>query len=229
MKTGSVHQKVSHHVNTPAAQRLSAGPDGAAIEPPNHTGLPDNLKAGAESLSGLSLDDVRVHYNSPKPAQLQALAYTQGTDIHVAPGQEHHIPHEAWHVVQQIQGRVQPTTRVAAMPVNDNPALENEASVMGGKAMQMPHLAKTMPEARKSMKISTLQRMEAGTIQLATCKYCGWEGSHQLWCTPQYRAMKQKEESEEKKAQSDQSMDSRTRRDQKHPHHGDKNIKKAWK
>ncbi|NEP42104.1 MAG: hypothetical protein F6K35_23930, partial [Okeania sp. SIO2H7] len=42
---------------------------------PNQTGLPDNLKAGVESLSGYSLDNVKVHYNSPKPAQLKALAY----------------------------------------------------------------------------------------------------------------------------------------------------------
>ncbi|HCC51392.1 MAG TPA: hypothetical protein DEQ30_04490, partial [Porphyromonadaceae bacterium] len=74
--------------------------------PINKTGLPDDLKTGIENLSGYSMDDVRVHYNSGKPAQLQALAYTQGTDIHVAPGQEKHLPHEAWHVVQQKQGRV---------------------------------------------------------------------------------------------------------------------------
>lgn len=52
---------------------------------PNNTGMPDNLKSGIESLSGFSMDDVRVHYNSSKPATVQALAYTQGTDIHVAP------------------------------------------------------------------------------------------------------------------------------------------------
>src|SRR5262249_40161102 len=57
---------------------------------PNATGLPDRLKAGVESLSGLAMDDVRVHYNSPKPAAVQAHAYTQGADIHVAPGQEKH-------------------------------------------------------------------------------------------------------------------------------------------
>lgn len=76
---------------------------------PNNTGLPDQLKSGVESLSGHSLDDVKVHYNSSQPAQLNALAYAQGTDIHVAPGQEQHLPHEAWHVAQQKQGRVQPT------------------------------------------------------------------------------------------------------------------------
>lgn len=104
---------------------------------PNNTGMPDNLKAGIESLSGFSMDDVRVHYNSSKPATVQALAYTQGTDIHVAPGQEKHLPHEAWHVAQQMAGRVSPTTNINGMPVNDNAGLEHEADVMGEKALQM--------------------------------------------------------------------------------------------
>ena len=102
---------------------------------PNNTGMPDNLKSGIESLSGFSMDDVRVHYNSSKPATVQALAYTQGTDIHVAPGQEKHLPHEAWHVAQQMAGRVSPTTNINGMPVNDNAALEHEADVMGEKAV----------------------------------------------------------------------------------------------
>ena len=104
---------------------------------PNNTGMPDNLKSGIESLSGFSMDDVRVHYNSSKPATVQALAYTQGTDIHVAPGQEKHLPHEAWHVAQQMAGRVSPTTNINGMPVNDNAGLEHEADVMGEKAVQM--------------------------------------------------------------------------------------------
>ena len=104
---------------------------------PNNTGMPDNLKSGIESLSGFSMDDVRVHYNSSKPATVQALAYTQGTDIHVAPGQEKHLPHEAWHVAQQMAGRVSPTTNINGMPVNDNAGLEHEADVMGEKAIQI--------------------------------------------------------------------------------------------
>jgi hypothetical protein len=103
-------------------------------EKPNHTGLPDNLKSRIENLSGYNMDDVRVHYGSAKPAQLQALAYTQGTDIHVAPGQEKHLPHEAWHVVQQKQGRVQPTIQLQGVNVNDNEELEREADVMGERA-----------------------------------------------------------------------------------------------
>ena len=95
--------------------------------------LPDSLKNGLETTSGMGMDDVRVHYNSAKPSQLQAHAYTQGTDIHVAPGQEKHLAHEAWHVVQQKQGRVQPTLTLAGQPVNDDAGLEREADVMGGK------------------------------------------------------------------------------------------------
>ena len=78
----------------------------------NNMGLPDNLKSGMESLSGMSLDEVKVHRNSDKPAQLQAHAYAQGTEIHLASGQEKHLPHEAWHVVQQKEGRIKPTLQI---------------------------------------------------------------------------------------------------------------------
>ncbi len=101
----------------------------------NKTGLPDNLKAGIENLSGHSMDDVKVHYNSPKPAQLQAHAFAQGTDIHIAPGQQKHLPHEAWHVAQQKQGRVKATAQLKGIGVNDSPALEREADVIGQKAL----------------------------------------------------------------------------------------------
>ncbi len=100
----------------------------------NKTGMPDNLKTGIETLSGVDVSDVRVHYNSSKPAQMNAHAYAQGTNIHISPGQEQHLPHEAWHTVQQKQGRVQPTTSVNGTPVNDNKSLESEADSMGAKA-----------------------------------------------------------------------------------------------
>lgn len=105
-------------------------------EKTNNTGLPDNLKSGIENLSGYSMDDVKVHYNSDKPTQLNALAYAQGTDIHVAPGQEKHLPHEAWHVVQQKQGRVQPTIQMQGVNVNDNEGLEREADNIGELAQK---------------------------------------------------------------------------------------------
>ncbi len=103
----------------------------------NNTGLPDKLKSGIENLSGHSMDDVKVHYNSSKPAQLNAHAYAQGTNIHVASGQEKHLPHEAWHVVQQKQGRVKPTIQMkGGAHINDDAGLEKEADVMGAKVLQ---------------------------------------------------------------------------------------------
>lgn len=105
----------------------------------NNTGLPNHLKTGVENLSGLDLSDVNVHYNSSKPAQVNALAYTQGSDIYVGSGQEKHLPHEAWHVVQQRQGRVAPTKKIGNVNINDNTSLEKEADVMGKKATQGNH------------------------------------------------------------------------------------------
>ncbi len=103
----------------------------------NRTNLPDHLKAGIEALSGISLDNVKVHYNSPQPAQLYALAYAQGSDIHLAPGQERHLPHETWHVVQQAQGRVKPTRLMKnGEPANDDAGLEHEANVKGELALR---------------------------------------------------------------------------------------------
>ncbi|NRQ43808.1 DUF4157 domain-containing protein [Rheinheimera sp. YQF-2] len=103
----------------------------------NNTGMPDQLKSGIESLSGYAMDDVKVHYNSAKPAQMQAHAYAQGTDIHLAPGQEQHLPHEAWHVVQQKQGRVKATTQLKGEAINDDPGLEHEADVMGARSLNI--------------------------------------------------------------------------------------------
>ena len=120
----------------PLQGKFSSDATAQREQKPNNTGMPNNLKSGIENLSGYSMDDVKVHYNSDKPAQLNAHAYAQGTDIHVAPGQEQHLPHEAWHVVQQKQGRVQPTMQMkAGVPVNDDAGLENEADVMGAKAL----------------------------------------------------------------------------------------------
>jgi hypothetical protein len=112
----------------PAESMAHAGATG------NRTGMPDQLKTGVEALSGMDLSDVRVHRNSAKAAQLNALAYAQGNEIHLGPGQEQHLPHEAWHVVQQRQGRVRPTLQMAGVQVNDEEGLEKEADLMGDRA-----------------------------------------------------------------------------------------------
>lgn len=102
----------------------------------NKTGLPDNLKTGVESYPGMVIDDVKVHFNSAEPTHLTDKGYSQGSDIHTVAGQEKHLPHEAWHVVQQKQGRVQPTIQILSDAIiNDDAALEKEADAMGAKAI----------------------------------------------------------------------------------------------
>lgn len=117
---------------TPPARAKQAvtRPVRAPLPATNRTGLPIPLKMAVERRSGLAMDDVQVHYNSSRPAQLQALAYTQGTEIHVGPGQERHLAHEAWHVVQQKQGRVRPTLQMKGANLNDDEGLEREADAM---------------------------------------------------------------------------------------------------
>jgi len=105
----------------------------------NQTGLPDHVKDRVESSFNTDFSDVRVHADSGKATQVGALAYTQGSDIHFAPGQfspdsgsgRQLLGHELTHVVQQRQGRVRPTTEVNGMPVNDSAALEREADIQG--------------------------------------------------------------------------------------------------
>ena len=114
--------------------QLKAAREAAPAEP-SRSGLPARLKSGVEKLSGLAMDDVRVHRNSSEPAALGALAFTQGSDIHLGPGQERHLAHEAWHVVQQKQGRVQATTQLKGVALNEDSGLEREADAMGAEAL----------------------------------------------------------------------------------------------
>lgn len=140
----------------------------------NKTGLPDNLKSGIENLSGYSMDDVRVHYNSDKPAQLQAHAYAQGTDIHIASGQEKYLPHEAWHVVQQKQGRVKPTMQMKGnLNINDDAGLEKEADVMGEKAINNP--------SEEIFKSNEVIMQISDVAQLAPMPSFGFPDTHNLY------------------------------------------------
>ncbi len=161
---GKAKEELRQRRTADATSSGGASPEATSVA--SASGLPPQLKSGVESLSGMSMDHVQVHYNSDKPAQLNALAYAQGSEIHVGPGQEQHLPHEAWHVVQQAQGRVRPTMQMqGGVPVNDDKGLEHEADAMGIKAMQHAASDKTEPAQKVSASIAKkpLQRvMTAG-------------------------------------------------------------------
>jgi hypothetical protein len=118
-----------------AGQRQTANASAASVrQQGNGAALPARLRAGIENLSGMDMSDIRIHYNSPEPACLGAHAYTRGTDIYLNSGQESCLSHEAWHAVQQKQGRVRPTVQLRGLAVNDDSALERDADVMGPRA-----------------------------------------------------------------------------------------------
>jgi len=156
-RAGSQRSAVWHAIQLKAAQK--AGP---ASGTSSRSALPAPLKEGVEALSGIAMDDVRVHRNSAEPAKLGALAYAQGSDIHLGPGQERHLPHEAWHVVQQKQGRVAATVQLERGPgVNDDAGLEREADRMGAEALRTP-----APPAPRPIQRLRHQAGEDGPFQL---------------------------------------------------------------
>ena len=140
----------------------------ARARPPNVTGLPDALRSGIEALSGISLEDVRVHFNSALPATYDAHAIAQGTEIHIAPGQESYLGHEAWHVVQQLQGRASRPSPDGDGPVNDDPALEREADEMAARALTAATSA--APPQRLQSRPPVVQRGKTNKVSVKVKK-----------------------------------------------------------
>ncbi len=107
--------------------------------------LPNLVQSKMEGAMGADFSGVNIHTESQNATNVGALAYAQGNDVHFAPGQydpqsssgQELIGHELAHVVQQREGRVQPTTQAKGVPVNDDKGLEAEADDMGRKAAQM--------------------------------------------------------------------------------------------
>lgn len=86
--------------------------------------------------------NVQVHQNSKEATNIGAHAFASGNDVHFAPGQynpntqkgQELLGHELTHVVQQRQGRVQPTVQGKGLAINDDAGLEKEADDLGAKA-----------------------------------------------------------------------------------------------
>ena len=111
--------------------KLNARAAERTLAPPNRTGIPDMVKASAETVSGLSMDDVRVRRGSPEPARIGAHAFTRGAEVHLGPGQERHLAHELGHVIQQKRGLVKPTLQMKGVAINDEPRHELGADRLG--------------------------------------------------------------------------------------------------
>ncbi|NQZ64452.1 DUF4157 domain-containing protein [Crocosphaera sp.] len=130
----------------------------------NYTGLRLDLKTGMEHLSGYNLDHVRVHYNSTKPGTVDAEAYAQGYDIHLARGQEKQLPHELGHVVQQMRGQVEANGSIRGMALNDATKLEEEASWLGNTALLRNAAYQRESETKSPTSVDSTQPLMNGPI-----------------------------------------------------------------
>jgi ribosomal protein S18 acetylase RimI-like enzyme len=122
-----------------------------------------------ESAFNTSFADIKVHEGN-HVGSVGAIAYTQGSHIHFAPGRfnpetssgQALLGHELAHVVQQRQGRVKATTQVNGLPVNDQSALEQEADALGQKAAQMKLPAIQKKDRSTNYQITSPQAGENG-------------------------------------------------------------------
>jgi hypothetical protein len=127
-------------------------PDTAKRLEPGHA-LPPPVRQKMEAVFGTSFADVRVHVDA-RPASIGALACTEGSHIHFAPGQynpmtaagQQILGHELAHVVQQRAGRVR-------NPFGASPAVVQDR-MLDAEAARMARAAATPFPA-------TLQRMLA--------------------------------------------------------------------
>jgi hypothetical protein len=124
------------------AHAASAAPSGGG------QALPEDVRAKMDAAFGFDFSSVRIH-EGERAAELGALAYTQGSAIHFAPGQydphsergQELLGHELTHVVQQSQGRVQATAQAKGAALNDDAGLEREADERGARAARGEQVA----------------------------------------------------------------------------------------
>ncbi len=110
---------------------------------PSSVDLPQEVQAKMETSFGQDFSDVAIRKDSYKAEELNARAYTQGNEIHFAPGQfnpasqegQELIGHELTHVVQQRNGKVGPgELHGSGIEVNQDAMLEKEADELGKRA-----------------------------------------------------------------------------------------------
>ena len=134
-------------------------------------GLPITLSNQIQTLLGVDPAQAVLHKNSSKAAEIGALAFVRGHEIHFAPGKfnpntregKELIVHEFTHYKQQLQGLVQPTSEIAGMPLNDDAGLEGEADAMAAKiATEQGGAVAAQPVARGGGAPAPIQaKMEA--------------------------------------------------------------------
>ncbi len=137
------HGEREENQDQPIQRRAGGAPEAASAGGGGGGGnaLPASTQAQMGNAFDFDFSGVRVHEGSQAGA-MGALAYTQGTDVHFAPGQydpasgkgQELIGHELAHVVQQSEGRVAATTQMKGEGLNEDEGLEREADDQGARA-----------------------------------------------------------------------------------------------
>lgn len=186
---GKVGGETAVHEAAPVPQDSTGHASEQAL--PAATGgqpMPGDVQARMEHAFGADFSAVRIH-EGPHAPSIGALAYTQGTDIHFAPGAydpgsrrgQSLLGHELTHVVQQAQGRVQSTGQAKGAAVNDDPALEREADDMGARAARgervrgaRPMDAAALPGGSPDIRVQC--KPSHGVIQMTKWQWTGQGG-----------------------------------------------------
>ncbi len=95
-----------------------------------------------ESSFNTNFSNINIKKDSQQATDTDALAFTQGNNVHFAPEQlkpetkkgQELIGHEFAHVVQQREGKVKANKQIDKFPINDNKDLEKQADEQGKKA-----------------------------------------------------------------------------------------------
>ncbi len=123
--------------------------------------MPEPVQQKMEGAFGADFSGVRIH-EGPQAKAINAIAYTQGENIHFQPGKyqpdtqsgQELLGHELTHVVQQKAGRVTAPQGKGA-PINADPGLESEADILGAKAAQGESVkvagASSSPQCQESL------------------------------------------------------------------------------
>lgn len=137
-------------VNTPIQKKQENGGN-----------LPDDIQMKMENSFGVDFSNVKVHQSSMSAKDLDAVAYTQGNEIHFAPGYDpysskgqEYLGHELSHVVQQNAGIVGTTHQELGFNVNADMGFERQADSAGKKAASGQRVDMGINSAIKSNNLS---------------------------------------------------------------------------
>ncbi len=127
----------------------------APVQRKMNENLPAGLQHNMENAFGHDFSRVSIQRESTKATEINARAFTQGEEIHFAPGEfntgsesgKNLIGHEFTHVVQQRNGVVNATSVMGkGLSLNDDTGLEREADLLGQKAVN----GETIPKYRSA-------------------------------------------------------------------------------